>query len=115
YQTLLGHGVAPDPSDPDDADTDAGEAQTPHVAAKTPQKPKKAASKRRFPYRKVADLESEIFERERCVEQLQRRLAEPQVVRDGDLSRDLYRQIEQEQAALRQLYEHWEEAAELNW
>ena len=35
---------------------------------------KRSAAKRRFPYRKVADLEDEIFERETCIEDLQSEL-----------------------------------------
>ncbi|MEN6404954.1 MAG: ABC-F family ATP-binding cassette domain-containing protein [Thermoguttaceae bacterium] len=113
YQRLLGRGAGP--IDENAADSDGGCEKEPPCPAKTSKKPKIAASKRRFPYRKVSDIESEIFERETCVEGLQRELAEPHVVRDGDRVRDIHRQIEQEQAILQQLYEHWEEAAELNW
>ena len=42
-----------------------------------------APRKRRFPYRKVADLEDEIFERETCVENLQEELARGETHRDG--------------------------------
>ena len=75
----------------------------------------KPARKRRFPFRKVADLEDEIFERETCLHQLQCELAEPSVLRDGQRVREIKAQIEAEQAAIKTLYEHWEEAAELNW
>ena len=63
----------------------------------------------------MADLEDEIFERETCIEELQRQLAEPDVLRDGERVRQIKLQIDQEQAAIKTLYEHWEEASELNW
>ena len=71
--------------------------------------------RRRFPYRKVADLEEEIFARETSVEELQHRLAQGDTHRDGDLVRQIKTEIAQEQAALEMLYAHWEEATELNW
>ena len=78
-------------------------------------KSKKAAAKRRFPYRKVTDLEDEIFIRETHVTELQHELAEPSVMRDGERVRQIKAQIEEEQAAIKTLYEHWAEATELNW
>jgi len=79
-------------------------------AEKEPSRPR-----RRFPYRKVADLEEEIFARETSVEELQHRLAQGDTHRDGDLVRQIKTEIAQEQAALKTLYAHWEEATELNW
>jgi ATP-binding cassette, subfamily F, member 3 len=87
-------------------------------AANVPQN-KPAADKpgrrRRFPFRKVADLEKEISEREASLHQLHCRLAEPDVLRDGQRVREIKTQIKEQQAAIQTLYEHWEEAAELNW
>ena len=80
-----------------------------------PHNAEKPTRARRFPYRKVADLENEIFERETGLYELQCQLAEPSVLRDGQRVRDIKAQIQQEQAAIQTLYEHWEEAAELNW
>ena len=50
---------------------------------KTKDKPPKQ-SKRRFPFRKVADIEDEIFSRETCVQELQRQLGQEEVCRNGD-------------------------------
>ncbi|MEN6458516.1 MAG: ABC-F family ATP-binding cassette domain-containing protein [Thermoguttaceae bacterium] len=75
----------------------------------------KPARKRRFPYRKVEDLENEIAERESALHELQCRLADPQVLRDGQQARQVKTEIEEQQATIKTLYEHWEEAAELNW
>ncbi|HEX4149060.1 MAG TPA: ABC-F family ATP-binding cassette domain-containing protein, partial [Pirellulales bacterium] len=75
---------------------------------------KPAKAKRRFPYRKVADLEAEIFERESRVATLHAALVAPDVLRDGRKVKEVQAQLDAEQAALRTLYEHWEEASELN-
>ncbi len=74
----------------------------------------KPRRKRRFPYRKVEDLESEIFAKESEVETLHERLGTPDVLRDGDQVKEIQRQIEAVQEELKPLYEHWEEANELN-
>ncbi len=47
--------------------------------------------------------------------ELQQELIQPAVLRDGDRVRQIKARIEQEQAAIKTLYEHWEEATELNW
>ncbi len=71
-------------------------------------------SKRKFPYRKVADLERDIFEREQRVQELQSQLSQPDVLRQGDLVRRVQQELSDLLAALPPLYEHWEEAAKLN-
>ncbi len=75
----------------------------------------KPARKRRFPFRKVSDIENEIIERETKLHELHGQLAEPSIVRDGQRVRELKLEIEQQQVAIKTLYEHWEEASELNW
>jgi ATP-binding cassette subfamily F protein 3 len=76
---------------------------------------KKSPGKRRFAFRKVKEIEDEIFERETYVEALQQELVDPNVLRDGQRVRQLKTQIEEEQAAIKELYAHWDEATELNW
>ncbi len=76
---------------------------------------KSSRPKRRFPYRKLSDLEDEIFRHETCIEQLQQELAQGQTHRDGQRVRQIKAEITQHQEALVSLYKHWEEAAELNW
>lgn len=71
--------------------------------------------KRRFPYRKVEDIEAEIHAREKRIEELHAALALPETHRDGQKARQLKAEIATEQKALETLYAHWEEAAELNW
>ncbi len=83
--------------------------------ATPPAAAEKSARKRRFPFRKLADLEDDIAAREMTLYRLQCELAEPRVLRDGQRVRELKAQLETEQSTLKALYEHWEEAAELNW
>jgi len=70
--------------------------------------------KRRFPYRKVADLEADIARTEALQGQLQDDMANPEVQRDGKRLHQIATQFEQVQQDLARLYEHWEEAVELN-
>jgi ATP-binding cassette subfamily F protein 3 len=70
--------------------------------------------KRRFPYRKVPDLEREILEQETRLDELNSALADPQTHRDGQRVRQVKADIAAVQQSLRSLYEHWEEAVELN-
>ncbi|HEX3872134.1 MAG TPA: ATP-binding cassette domain-containing protein, partial [Pirellulales bacterium] len=82
-----------------------------------PQKPardKSARPKRRFPYRKVPDIETEIFEREQRIEELSALLITPEVLRDGRRVKQVQAEIDEHREALTQLYAHWEEATELN-
>ena len=77
-------------------------------------KKKETKRKRKFPYRKVADLEAEIAEYEDLVERLQTDLADPEILRDGDRVKETMEAFEDAQQHLEELYEHWEEAVELN-
>jgi ATP-binding cassette subfamily F protein 3 len=74
----------------------------------------KPARKRRFPYRKAADLEAEIQKRESRIEEIHGLFAQPDIHRGGDHVRQLKAEIVEHQEALAQLYEHWEEALEMN-
>lgn len=87
-----------------------GEAQGNGNAAAAP-RPKK----RRFPYRKLADIEADIFQRESRVQQLNEELVDEATFRDGGRVRAIKQEMAQQQSALKKLYEHWEEAGELNW
>jgi ATP-binding cassette subfamily F protein 3 len=91
------------------AGKDARGATAATVTAEPP-----AKRKRRFPYRKVSDLELEISQRETATEDINRALADPAVLRNGEQVRALKIDLAAHRQALAQLYEHWEEAAELN-
>ncbi len=75
---------------------------------------RKTVSKRRFPYRKTADLEAEILQRESRLEEIHALLAQSETHRDGERVRLLKAEIDEQRQALAQLYEHWEESVELN-
>jgi ATP-binding cassette subfamily F protein 3 len=70
--------------------------------------------KRRFPYRKVEELEAEIAEQEMALRQIEQSLASPDLYRDGDRVKQAAQDFEETRSRLQQLYEHWEEAVELN-
>lgn len=77
--------------------------------------PKKEKRKRKFPFRKVSDLEEEIFIRETRIMELNEDLAKPETLRNGARAKELHAELNEEQARLKTLYEHWEEATDLNW
>jgi ATP-binding cassette subfamily F protein 3 len=78
-------------------------------------KPRTKAKRRRFPFRKVADLEADILDHETRLEQMHAELADGTTHRDGDRVRRLNSRITEQRESLQKLYEHWEEAIELNW
>ncbi len=75
---------------------------------------RKPRRKRKFPYRKLEDLEAEIFQRETRLEELYQLLASPEVYRSGQRVREVQQEIKQQKKTLARLYEHWEEAVELD-
>ncbi len=95
----------------------AKNAPTKRAASETsrpsfPTKPPKR--KRKFPYRKLDDLESEIVAAETQVKRLEESLATPELYRDAAKFSTAMRDFEETKAKLQQLYDHWEEAEELN-
>ncbi|MDD3589127.1 MAG: ABC-F family ATP-binding cassette domain-containing protein [Thermoguttaceae bacterium] len=78
-------------------------------------KPKPKKRKRKFPYRKVSDIEDEIFMRETHLQTLNDDILAPETLRDGEKMKELQAEIKAEEDAIKALYEHWEEATELNW
>ena len=70
--------------------------------------------KRRFPYRKVDELEFAILESETRIEEIHAELASPEVLRDGTRVKQLKSELDDLLRSLPQLYEHLEEAIELN-
>ena len=95
---------------------DTSEETAPIAKARpAPSKTESTKRKRRFPYRKVTDLEAEILQRETEVERLHAVLADGATHRDGQRVREIISQVDQQKAVLATLYEHWEEAVELNW
>jgi ATP-binding cassette subfamily F protein 3 len=92
----------------DATDGDTGQKRAAHSGSQP-------GRKRKFPYRKVAELEAEIAQREAELEEYNRLLALPDTHRSGEKVRQLRADIARCQEALQSLYAHWEEAVELNW
>jgi ATP-binding cassette subfamily F protein 3 len=89
------------------ANKPAGE---PATTAKGPL-PKK---KRKFPFRKTVDLEADIAKAEAEKSRLEAQMADPSTYRDEAKARHVREQFEAIESKLLSLYEHWEEALELN-
>ena len=83
---------------------DGGQRSRRQVESRRPSDParaeKPAKPKRKFPYRKVAEIEAEIFQREQRLEQLHADLATPEALRDGQRVRQIQAEIAAERAAL---------------
>ena len=98
--------------------TPTGAAPVSDASQKRPALARRASEgvkrKRKFPYRKVPDLEAEIAEAEAQLKELEATLANPDLYRDGDKVKETTRLFEETKAKIAQLYEHWEEAVELN-
>jgi ATP-binding cassette, subfamily F, member 3 len=75
---------------------------------------KPAKRKRVFPYRKVSDLETDIAAEESRVKELEKTLASPDLYREGVKVQEITKAFEDAKIKLKQLYDHWEEAVELN-
>jgi ATP-binding cassette subfamily F protein 3 len=74
---------------------------------------KKEKRKRKFPYRKVEEIEADIALAEEELAELEQLMASPELYRDGDRVKETTKAFEATKAQLAQLYEHWEEASEL--
>lgn len=76
--------------------------------------PAKVKRKRKFPYRKVPDLEADISDCEATISQLEAALQDVDLYKDPPRLKQTMADLEAAKARLPQLYEHWEEAVELN-
>jgi ATP-binding cassette subfamily F protein 3 len=77
-------------------------------------KPAKERRKRKYPYRKLPEIEAEIAQRESRIDELHQLFGAEEVLRDGSRVKQLKSELEEHETALPRLYEHWEEASELN-
>jgi ATP-binding cassette subfamily F protein 3 len=77
-------------------------------------RPTKDRRKRKYPYRKAGEIEKEIADRETRIQAIHELFADSEVLRDGAKVKDLKTELDQHQAALPALYEHWDEAIEMN-
>ena len=74
----------------------------------------KVRHKRRFPFRKVEDLEADIARQEAQLKEAEVLLASGDLYKDGQKVKETMKQFEDTKDRLKLLYEHWEEAVELN-
>jgi ATP-binding cassette, subfamily F, member 3 len=91
--------------------------KSPDKAATSTTKKETTAStrkKRKFPYRKLEAIESDIAQCEAAIAEIQAKLLEPQTLRNGQLYKQIQRELELKQEEFSRLFEHWEEASELN-
>jgi ATP-binding cassette subfamily F protein 3 len=88
-------------------------AKPPPAPSRAPSSPGKP--KRKYPYRKAAEIEREIGQLEQEVLEIEDLLGQPATWRDPVKAvgtQDRHRELK---AKLEKLYEHWETALELNW
>jgi ATP-binding cassette subfamily F protein 3 len=83
-------------------------------AAAVKSAPVAGKKKRRFPYRKPADLEREIAETETRLGELELALGSPETWRDAARAVATQKEYDTLKEGLASLYAHWEEAIELN-
>ncbi len=74
----------------------------------------KVKRKRQFPYRKTVEIEADIAAAETEMRELEELLASPDLYKDGDKVKQTTKEFEEVKVELARLYEHWEEAVELN-
>jgi ATP-binding cassette, subfamily F, member 3 len=86
--------------------------QTSAPSKSAPTKSEGKRRKRKFPYRKVEDIEIDIAHRERDVEECEGLLVSPEIYKDGRRVKDVQDRLAKLKEELAALYEHWEEAAE---
>ncbi len=98
----------------DDRQSPADNGITRPVADDGPSATAAPRRRRRFPYRKVTDIEQDIANCEVAIDRLHQDLADPNVLRDRQLALQAKQQLAEETRRLEQLLEHWEEASELN-
>ncbi|WP_422931000.1 ABC-F family ATP-binding cassette domain-containing protein [Singulisphaera sp. PoT] len=85
---------------------------TTSATEKAGEKPEKR--KKKFPYRKLADIEREIGEVEAQVAELEDLLGQPNTWRDPIKAVETQKRHEDLKKDVARLYEHWEEASEYN-
>ncbi|MBM4088155.1 MAG: ABC-F family ATP-binding cassette domain-containing protein [Planctomycetes bacterium] len=110
YLHLVSQGLATTARDEPCGDSDKNALEKRAARNRT----REARPKRRFPYRKVEDLEADIRSCESRIETLHQDLASPELLRNGQRVKQAKAELEEQLQALQQLYDHWEEASELN-
>jgi len=92
----------------------AEKAAAKSAATGVPSATRETKRKRKFPFRKVEEIEADIATQEQLHEACEADLGNPEVHRDAERLKTTMKTYEAAKLALQQLYEHWEEAVELN-
>jgi ATP-binding cassette subfamily F protein 3 len=94
----------------------AGPARSAKAATATAEKAAERVEKKRrkYPYRKAAEIEREIGQLEAEKAELDEALGRPETWKDADRARSTRSRHDEVEASLARLYEHWEESLELN-
>src|SRR5262249_31492614 len=71
--------------------------------------------KRKYPYRKVPDIEADIAAAETELRQVEELLASPDLYRGGGRVKPTTKAFEETKARLQQVYGHWGEGGEPSW
>lgn len=74
----------------------------------------KTKRKRTFPFRRTEEIEADIAVTEEELKELETLMASPDLYKDGERVKETTKAFEDTKKRLAQLYEHWEEAVELN-
>ncbi len=90
----------------------SGSASASARPANDPARPEK--KKRKFPYRKTADLEREIGAIETEIAALEDALGQPETWKDAERARTTQARYDELKEKIATLYAHWEEAVEFN-
>ena len=117
YQTLEQAGLAQEARDTLGNNKSATKSESVNLKQPKPAKTKPRDESRRtrkFPYRKVPELEQEIAKSESRIEKIFELLSLEQTLRDGELVKKYNQELQEVQSTLEQLYEHLEESLELN-
>ncbi len=94
---------------------DAGKPRKAEAKVETvSNRPEKVKKKRKYPYRKAADVEADIATAEARVAELEAMLQDGEIYKDAPRFQAALDALEETKAKLPTLYEHWEEAVELN-
>lgn len=86
----------------------------PSTATRSADAPPKGKKKKKYPYRKAADIEREIAEVEAEMGELEHALGLSETWKDADRARAAQDRYDELAESIKALYEHWEEALEYN-
>ncbi|MGC1275357.1 MAG: ABC transporter C-terminal domain-containing protein, partial [Planctomycetaceae bacterium] len=85
-----------------------------HARRLNDETPKEEKRKRKFPFRKPAEIEADIAAKEDELAAIEADMMLPETLRDGEKVKSIGDEYAKAKAELAALYEHWDEASELD-